>query len=499
MKTKRILSAVLILAAVILSACTKDYKEEDVIKYIREELGLSSYSVISGPEEVEGEDGYTDRIWTVSTKDFDLGEELVFHVCDDRYWGLEWVTNRMTDDLEYQKQSVLMESFSVPDGFTLQEKPDSSGRPGWIMVVCGFDRRADFEKGMEFVKIYRDYAKAYPTINDTEFTLDFQVNDTGAAPDRKLIGRSYSFQFSAGTKDEEVREKLRDISDNYLMDCIECGNLDRMDEYNTAERSAVIKADPYNTEIRRLGEETAAYPGYAYDYYYGIPYGTLYRILLEEGYEVSGDWTNFEFTGKDGTLHACTYKAEGEVSMQVDELNAVTDLMLDDGTKMQTVVIDGELLGILHMDAAEFAAGLEALDGDYYRSMIVEGNSVRIRGKAREFSRLVRFYEARLKELSQELKYYDPGYGFVYNNLHRVYQGITLRMGSDVPREKMESIADEAVGLTALCQVLDSGKEYAWTLEVSFAKQKGGGEWETVLSYEIPRDTIDYEKVGRSF
>ena len=202
--------------------------------------------------------------------------------------------------------------------------------------------------------------------------------------------------------------------------------------------------------------ETAAYPGYAYDYYYGIPYGSLYRILLEEGYEVNGDWTKYEFTGKDGTTHACIYQAEGEISMQVDELNAVTDLMLDDGTKMQTVVIDGELLGILHMDAAEFAAGLEALDGDYYRSMIVEGNSVRIRGKAREFSRLVRFYEARLKELSQELKYYDSGYGFVYNNLHRVYQGITLRMGSDVPREKMESIADEAVGLTALCSLAKS-------------------------------------------
>lgn len=499
MKTKRILSAVLILAAVILSACTKDYKEEDVIKYIREELGLSSYSVISGPEEVEGEDGYTDRIWTVSTKDFDLGEELVFHVCDDRYWGLEWVTNRMTDDLEYQKQSVLMESFSVPDGFTLQEKPDSSGRPGWIMVVCGFDRRADFEKGMEFAKIYRDYAKAYPTINDTEFTLDFQVNDTGAAPDRKLIGRSYSFQFSAGTKDEEVREKLQSVSDNYLMDCIECGNLDRMDEYSTAERSAVIEADSYNTEIRRIGEETAAYPGYAYDYYYGIPYGTLYRILLEEGYEVHGDWTNYEFVGKDGAAYDCAYRAEGEVSMQVDELNAVTDLMLDDGTKMQTVVIDEELLGLLHTDAAEFAAGLEALEGDYYRSLIVEGNSVRILGKGREFSRLVRIYEARLKELDKELDDYDFSYGFVYNNLHRVYQGIALRMGSDVPREKMESIADEAVGLTALCQVLNSGEEYEWTLEVSFEKRKDGGEWETVLSYEIPRDTIDYEKVKRSY
>ena len=408
-------------------------------------------------------------------KDFDLGEELVFHVCDDRYWGLEWVTNRMTDDLQYQKQRVLMESFSMPDGFSLEEVPDSSGRPGWFKVLCGFDRRKDFEKGIEFVRDYRDYAQKYPTINDTEFTLSFQVNDTGAAPDWKLIGRSYSFHFSAETKDEEVREKLRDVSDDYLMDCIECGNLDRMDEYNTAERSAVIDADPNNTEIRRLGEETAAYPGYAYDYYYGIPYGSLYRILLEEGYEVNGDWTNFEFTGKDGTPHACAYQA------------------------MQTGVIDEKLLGLLHTDASEFAAGLEALEGDYYRSLNVEGNSVRIRGKGREFSRLVRIYEARLKELDKELDDYDLSYGFVYNNLHRVYQGIALRMGSDVPREKMESIADEAVGLTALCQVLNSGEEYEWTLEVSFEKRKDGGEWEKVLSYEIPSDTIDYEKVKRSY
>jgi hypothetical protein len=261
----------------------------------------------------------------------------------------------------------------------------------------------------------------------------------------------------------------------------------------------VIDADSYNTEIRRLGEETAAYPGYAYDRYYGIPYGSLYRILLEEGYEVNGDWTNFEFTGKDGTPHACAYQAEGEVSMQVDELNAVTDLMLDDGTKMQTVVIDEKLLGLLHTDASEFAAGLEALEGDYYRSLNVEGNSVRIRGKGREFSRLVRIYEARLKELDKELDDYDLSYGFVYNNLHRVYQGITLRIGSDVPREKMESIADEAVGLATLCQVLNSGKEYEWTLEVSFEKRKDEGDWETVLSYELPRDTIDYEKVKRSY
>ena len=47
----------------------------------------------------------------------------------------------------------------------------------------------------------------------------------------------------------------------------------------------------------------------------------------------------FAFAGKDGSTYTCAYQAQGEVSMQVDELNAVTDLMLDDGTRMQTVVI----------------------------------------------------------------------------------------------------------------------------------------------------------------
>ena len=492
---------VLLLAAAVLSACTKDYKDEDVAEYIREEMGLSSYSVISGPEEVEGEDGYTDRIWTVSTSDFGLEEELVFHVCDDRRWGFEWVTNSLTDDLQYQKQKVLMESFSLPDGFSLEEVPDPSGRPSWVMVVCGFDHRADFGKAVEFIRDYRDHAEAYPTINDTEFTLSFQVNDTGKAPDWKLIKRSYSLQFSAETVDEEVWEKIQIASDKYLMDCIECGNLDRMDEYSTTERSAVIEADPSNTEIRRRGEEAAAYPGYAYDFYYGIPYGTLYRILMEEGYDVNGDWTNYEFTGKDGTVHTCAYQAGEEVSMQVDELNAVTDLLLDDGTKMQTVVFDEKLLDLLHTDAREFAAGLEELDGEFYRSLTVEGDSVRIRGKAREFNRLARIYKDRLDELDKELDRYHIGYGFVFNNLHMVYQGIAMRLGSNrmpdrrIPQEKIESIADEAIGLTVLCQVLNEGREYEWTLEVTFEVENGDGEWKTALSYEIPRDTIDYEKV----
>ena len=73
---KTILKTALLLMVLLLTACTKDYKEDDIQKYIREEMGISSFSILEGPVEVEGDDGYTDRMWTVSTDAFALGEDF---------------------------------------------------------------------------------------------------------------------------------------------------------------------------------------------------------------------------------------------------------------------------------------------------------------------------------------------------------------------------------------------------------------------------------------
>ena len=50
---KTILKAALLLMVLLLTACTKDYKEEDIQKYIREEMGNSSFSILEGPAAVE--------------------------------------------------------------------------------------------------------------------------------------------------------------------------------------------------------------------------------------------------------------------------------------------------------------------------------------------------------------------------------------------------------------------------------------------------------------
>ena len=255
-----------------------------------------------------------------------------------------------------------------------------------------------------------------------------------------------------------------------------------------------------------MDEDTAAYPGYAYNYYYDIPYGTLYRILEQEGYELTGDWKSFSFVGTDGEVHAFAYGAgqAGEATyayrenvISVDEINAITDLNLDDGAELLEVVVDSDMLGLFGEDAETFASKLLALDGNYYREVKVADGEVHIRGKGRQFARLRRLIDDRLEALANELRAYNGGYCFVYDNMSRVYQGIKIRFGADVPMETTRRVVDEAVALTAFSQILNMGKVYDWNLEVAFATWKDS-ESETVLVYQLPKDEIEYEAVYRA-
>ena len=499
-----------------LTACTKKFEEEDVKKYIRDDMHISSFKILSGPVDVKGEDGYTDQEWTVSTDVFDLGEDLVFHVYNDVYYSMEWTTNRLDDDLLYQKQLVLLANCDLPDGVTTEEVKGSSGRPWAVSLVYPLANRSDFANASSAITRLQPSLASVPGINDTEFSFCLKVKVSDPVTDAGIANRQYSFNFNSKTAPSEISDSISKQSDEYLMDCIEKGLLDRMDEYSIEERSAVINAQSNNTEIRRMDEDTAAYPGYAYNYYYDIPYGTLYRILEQEGYELTGDWKSFSFVGKDAEEYTSAYGAgqageaaygagqAGEATyayrenvISVDEINAITDLNLDDGAELLEVVVDSDMLGLFGEDADTFASKLLALDGNYYREVKVSGDEVHIRGKGRQFARLRRLIDDRLEALANELRTYNGGYCFVYDNMSRVYQGIKIRFGADVPMETTRRVVDEAVALTAFSQILNMGKVYDWNLEVAFATWKDS-ESETVLVYQLPKDEIDYEAVYRA-
>ena len=512
--SRKIVIISILMMLLCLTACTKKFEEEDVKKYIRDDMHISSFKILSGPVDVKGEDGYTDQEWTVSTDVFDFAEDLVFHVYNDVYYSMEWTTNRLDDDLLYQKQLVLLANCDLPDGVTTEEVKGSSGRPWAVSLVYPLANRSDFANAASAIARLQPSLASVPGINDTEFSFCLKVKVSDPVTDAGIANRQYSFNFNSKTAPSEISDSISKQSDEYLMDCIEKGLLDRMDEYSVPERSAVINAQSNNTEIRRMDEDTAAYPGYAYNYYYDIPYGTLYRILEQEGYELTGDWKSFSFVGKDGQEYSFAYGAgqAGEAAygagqageapayrenvISVDEINAITDLNLDDGAELLMVVVDSDMLGLFGEDADTFASKLLALDGNYYREVKVSGDEVHIRGKGRQFARLRRLIDDRLEALANELRTYNGGYCFVYDNMSRVYQGIKIRFGADVPMETTRRVVDEAVALTAFSQILNMGKVYDWNLEVAFATWKDS-ESETVLVYQLPKDEIEYEAVYR--
>ena len=486
----------LILSFFTLTACTKKYNEEDIRKYIREEMHISSFKILSGPVDVKGEDSYTDQEWTISTDEFGLKDDFIFHVYNDYYYSLEWTSNRLTNDLFYSKQLFLLDTFDLPDGVSTEKAKDSSGRAWSVYFVCPLTCRADFSKAASAAAKVQTSLSSAPAFQDTEFSLSLKIGVSDPVTDACIDGRQYSFSFDSLTPPSEISDKISALSDNYLMDCIEKGLLDRMDEYSIPERSRVIRASDNNKEIRRMDKNSAAYPGYAYNYYYDIPYGTLYRILDQEGYELNGDWKAFSFTGSDGQIHTFAYGDNKNV-VSVDDINAMTGLDLDDGAELLEVAADKNLLAIFDTDAETFASELEALDGNCFRDVRVSDGQVLIRGKGRQFANLTRKIKPRLNELQEELRKYNAGYTFSFDNMTMVYQGLKIRLGSDVPMETARKVIDEAAALTAFSQILDQGRIYDWSLEVTFATWKEGKS-ENVYTCTLPQDSIDYEKAFKA-
>lgn len=495
MSRKRLIILVFMML-LILIACSKEYDEDDVKRYIRDDLHISSFKILSGPTENENGAGSTDQMWTVSTDVYDLGKDLIFHIYNESYWELEWSSNRLADDLHLQKQLVLLEDCALPDGVSLEEEKNSSDRVCSVYFSYPLSGREDFANATSAVTTLQSSFNSFPSIMDTDFYFCLKVKVSDPVTEAGISDRVYPVRFNGTTSPSEITDSFAKQSDDYLMDCIEQGLLDRMDEYSIEERTAVIRAQSNNTEIRRMNETTAAYPGYAYNYYYDIPYGTLYRILEQEGYALTGDWKSFSFTGSDGEVHAYAYGDNKNV-ISVDEINEITGLNLDDAAQMLEVAVDSNLLRLFDTDAEAFASKLLALDGDYFREVKVTDGAVHIWGKGRQFARLSRLVDDRLSELKDELRRYDGGYGFVYDNMSRVYQGIKIRFGTDVPIETARRVIDEAVALTAFNQILNQGRVYDWDLEVTFATWKDS-QSENVMVYTLPKDEIDYEAVYRA-
>lgn len=98
---------------ILFTGCTKEYRESDIDKYIRENLHLSNYKISSNYKYANNGDALSDKIWTVINRD----NNVEFHIYDDFSEGMEGFTeNFLKDDyeeslfLDYYKKIIICTS-----------------------------------------------------------------------------------------------------------------------------------------------------------------------------------------------------------------------------------------------------------------------------------------------------------------------------------------------------------------------------------------------------
>ncbi len=238
------------------------------------------------------DDGYTDHVWEASLKD-DTG--LKFEIISHKYYGLESVTC----SIESTWRSVYGEYFF--NQYTTEHHTEYAPAEQWnptgrYLIAAFFDDRI----GMDALFAEAAQIEAFMEAFDAPDCLSYDLilNDPVGSPRYTDVTERIS-----GEKMEKVRDKL-------LMElALNCAD-HRFDleQFTLEELENVIAEDgrPFVLTLsdgsqREYSDLTLSRFGH------GMSFGTLYEVLVREGYDVQGSSADYTFTGIDGNEYRMSY------------------------------------------------------------------------------------------------------------------------------------------------------------------------------------------------
>ena len=294
---------VLCLAAALLAGCTTDYARADIQAMVRDQLGVRGAVVAQDYTALEGEDGYTDRIWKVLVPQ----TGLQFSIVDDYHWGYETVTNHLWTD--YPEAALAHIADQLPETSLLQVEtwqtdgicygqitgsytdPDSlrQCRQQLVQLVDMFE-----ELGYEGLSVSYQLAWQGPLRDVTDYVID----------DADCTGHTDA----VASYDEMLAEYVTTVLDYRIdlpleltqqqVDTALAGYRYRLGVY----RGAQTDPEDYEPQLIDWYDDLIANK-----YAYGISFGTLYEVLLREGLAPEGDAWHYTFTGADGSRYEVSY------------------------------------------------------------------------------------------------------------------------------------------------------------------------------------------------
>ena len=286
---------------VALAGCTtEDYGRGDIARYVRETHGLRHVTVSSQPKEVRGEDGYTDYRWTVTTHDDPAVE---FFVLDDHFWGMESLANSLRDDYDAAATLALLDDYG--DMPLDVEVTTYDGSLRYVTLTGTFAGREELDDLLAATEGFLAYAREHCDATELEVPLSLTSPDAYLQSVEDDFVWEYPIDVNTTLSTaEDPGEQVAEAEADYLYGCIDYQLEDRLAEFSAGEVEEAVAASEHQLQVRRADGTTADYADLLAGESWNVSLGTLYQVLVREGFSPSGTGAHFSFVGTDG----CTYE-----------------------------------------------------------------------------------------------------------------------------------------------------------------------------------------------
>ena len=280
----------------ILNGCTTKYTKDDITHYVNDTIGLTNFTVSDEYRIFVGDDDYEDKIWTIT----DNNTGMKFHVIDDFYWGMEAVTNSLDNDYTDTLLIFLQNDLPHTQSLNVAAKEEKGIQS---CEIIGY-----FENEPELKACYRDLQKLQKA-----FSLLGYPNLSARYCFRMEHPLRYhtSQELTEGDSNGWLNElpDYQEMLNKYVLAVLDYrydGTLESLTEQQIAN---ALDNSPQQVGILRdpASQTFEFYDDIAANAFHGISFGTLYEILLREGFQPQGSPCHYTFTGSDGSVYEISY------------------------------------------------------------------------------------------------------------------------------------------------------------------------------------------------
>lgn len=290
--------------ALLLPGCVTEYDRDDIAREAANILGGGQVLVSRTYEEYEGEDGYTDRVWTVIVPE----SGLTFSIVDDRYWGMESVTNTLRND--YVASALALVEDDLPEFEHLHVELDTDEALSVARVVGSFSDTDELAACREeLVLLASSLADLGYEGLPARYVLEYDhpLRDVTSLPDDDGDSRGgiddidpyeeMLERFVACAVDLRYEDALAALPDGLVEEVVSASSK-RVGVYEGEQTDPSL----YEPELIRYYDDLIASRSS-----YSISFGTLYEVLVREGLSPEGSLWHYRFVGADGSVYEISY------------------------------------------------------------------------------------------------------------------------------------------------------------------------------------------------